>query len=114
MHRFNTYLTRFIGVLLLSAYSLLLCEEVFHVDRYTVPQTVATVNDGTSHYAHGIILDSHDECAICQSAMSQIHTETFRVDPVPVSYAVGRSVEVSTPALSRLYSFSLRAPPSIS
>jgi hypothetical protein len=46
--------------------------------------------------------------------MSQMHTETFRVDPVSVSYVAGCSVEISDPILLRLYSFSLRAPPSFS
>src|SRR5579883_654625 len=114
MHRFNSFSMRFIGVLLLSAYSLLLCEEIFHEHHDQIGQEPATINDGTSHYAHGIILDSHDECAICQSAMSQIHTETFQVDPVAVSYVVGCSIEVSDPILSHRYSFSLRAPPSVS
>ncbi|HET7152889.1 MAG TPA: hypothetical protein VFJ29_03920 [Candidatus Kapabacteria bacterium] len=111
MQRFNTSVTRFIGVFLLSAYSLLLCEEVFHTDVEPCSQASATINDGTSHFAHRIITDSPKECAVCQSAVSQIHTETFHADPSTVSFIVEYALEASNPARNSFYSVSLRAPP---
>lgn len=101
------------GVLLLSAYTLLLCEEVFHRHYYQPEQAAATLNDGTSHYAHGIIAESTGECAICQNAVSQIHTETFSIDPIAISFTAHHSKTIFKPILPAFYDFSLRAPPSL-
>jgi len=108
---FNQRTVRYIGVVLLCAYSLLLCEEVFHADAPPPQRETATLNDGTSHFAHRIITESAKECAICQSAASQIHTATFHLHAECTSMPIGIRYGILKPQVPRLYSFSLRAPP---
>ncbi len=105
---------RYISALLLCCYSLLLCEEVFHRHAPDVlPVGAAAVNDGAQHLAHGGNTDAPGECVICQSAVSQIGTETFNANAISVSFVLLFHANVCKPSLPRLRSVSLRGPPSV-